>query len=188
MAKNRDTFADLHPEAKQVEALTTPAAPSPPISLEEALRVLAVHQINLSAALAGVVGDREKFLKLERDDIAKLERLRKQAEKSAQVRTQEKSDSLWPTADNRFRVALLCVKKTTDEATGKRKNLVVPDPAFPVIEINAGSAEEADGRYRKLCGILSTDGQIRATPVGEPMTPRAETHDEYLPEGVMASA
>ncbi len=147
---------------------------------------LAEAQTRQAEAIVGIVGEREAALRSAREQDDQHRRLAREAGKSCQQRTQEIADRLYPTG-TRWSVALFSQRKVVNEMTGKVRMAFAPDSAFPRVEINAGSAEEAQARYQKLCGIVSTEGQIKAVPVGSEGKVEPAGHeaaDEHLPAGV----
>ncbi len=168
MAKNRDSMTD------RIGTPTT--APDvldrPKITLEEALIVLAQAQAQSSLDLAKLTGDREAFLHQEREDKERYDRIRKECEKTAQQRTQEAAERKWPVGESRFRCVLMQQKAVTDPSDpARRRKVLLPDSfAFPEIEINANSEEEARERYRVICFITGTECTVRAlTLTGAPV-------------------
>ncbi len=159
----------------------------------QTMGTLVRNQERLTADLAGAVAEQEEARRKKRDEDANCERKKKAAEKTNQQTTQEIADRLWPVADDRYSVALIREKVVSDD-NGKRRSAMVADEAHPVIEINAGSAEEANGRYQKLCGIVATEHRIQATRLDasddaaaleRPARRRPEyANDERLPAGV----
>jgi hypothetical protein len=79
-----------------------------------------------------------------------LAALRKEVEKSTQERTQAVVDRTFPKGDRLYRVQL------DDKNT------------FPELMIRADEPVDAEGRYRQVCGILSTDKPFKITPVAQP--------------------
>ena len=136
------------------------------MTLEQALAALAQSQVTTNAALAQIAADRERFLSLERAEIEKVERIRAEVEKTCQQRTQEAADRRWPAGQGRFHVALLESRLAPDPLRpGRQSKQLVPDGAFPEVAIWADSPEEARERYRIICGIRSTEQEIRALPL-----------------------
>lgn len=152
---------------------------------DEKLDRLTTLVTGLTEAIAGIVGEREAALRTSREQEAQFRRLAAENAKSCAQRTQEAADRLYPDG-TRYSVALFSQRKVVNEMTGRTRNVYAPDPAFPKVEVSASSPEEAQARYQKLCGIVATEGQIRATPAGEQAQEpgRREDADERLPEGV----
>lgn len=196
MSKNRDSISDRLGRSDEAQP-TAPAAPELPggMTVEQALVALAQSQVTTNAALAQIAADRERFLSEERLETERVEKIRRECEKSAQQRTQEAADRKWPDGAGRFRVALLISELGPDPAKpGRQKKQLVPDRAFPEVEINAATAEEARERYRVICGIRSTDQEIRAIPAAAARAAEAalppptwEEPDEKVPADLVAA-
>lgn len=86
-----------------------------------------------------------------------------------QERSQQECDRQYPDGPKRFRVELL-------GKPSKMNDLEQPDPnaprlphGFPILDINANSALEAQGRYQVLCGIRWLQGpDWRITEIARP--------------------
>lgn len=188
--------------AAQEQALAPAASGA---SLEEAVRTMiagmatltavvgkqAANHDRLAGAIADIVGEQQVAARKERQQTENHERIKRETAKTTQQRTQEIADKLHPDG-TRFSVALLAYRKVVNEMTGKSRMAHVIDRAFPRLEINAGSPEEAQARYQKLCGIVATEGQIKAVPAGQAQTkaPAIDENDnerlpdERLPDGM----
>ncbi len=180
MAKNRDSISD------RTGAQPFPETPALKMTLEEALIALAQSQAQTNLALAQITGDRESFLRQEREDTERFKRLRAECEKTATQRTQEAADRRWPAGEGRFRCVLMQQKPVADPADpARRRKVHLPDIlAFPEVEINASSADEARERYRVVCFISGTECEVRALVVGlSPVVPaqRDGTETGYTP-------
>lgn len=197
MAKNKKTVEGVAPNPG--DAIPAPPMPvlSPAMTTDECMRaliqtvtILAGQQAKLTSDLAGVIGDREEARRKEQAEIDNTNRIRKECELTAQQRTQRAADRLWPVGDDRYHVSLLYPKKVVNEKTGKSRTVMASDSlAHPEVEINAGSQEEARGRYMKLCGIVGTEHQIRAALVSDRPAEAGDDEpaarsDEFLPAGV----
>ena len=193
--QHRDSIADLHPEAAANEAVL--AAPVPDYSAmtdKQILRALAESQLALVEAqkqaalnIAGQASDREHFAKREREDIAAHERIKAECNKTTTQRSQEACDRRWPRkpSDAIF-VCQMFWKGKPDQF------------AFPRIRLWAASREEADGRYRTLCGLNAVEEPARLLVTedegDEGPAPKAKAKksqpqqfgemDERLPAGV----
>jgi hypothetical protein len=185
--ENRDTIQDkLRPPEAQQPSPVTPIPPQQKLTLEEAVTMLANAQINANArhdaqmqtladSLRAVTQSQTKYLVEEQADKDNMERIKNECQKTAQQRTQEAADRKWPTGQGRYHCALMVNKKVPDPRNPSRTvTMSVPDSfAFPEVQINAESREEAQARYQLICGIRSTDHTIAANLIGGP-PPEAE--------------
>ncbi len=150
-----------------------PEAPAPAARLalttDEKFGILADALLGMQQALASLTLDRDLYLGEERRQEENLKRVRAECEKTAQQRTQERADREWPEGAARFRVCLMAkpALAADPDHPGKRRLMAIPDGAFPLVEVNAHSADEARQRYLTVCHISSTEHEVRATPVGQ---------------------
>jgi hypothetical protein len=126
--------------------------------------------------MQALIGDRERIAKIERDEIEKVERVRRQVEKTAAQQTQEIADKRWPQKDDdqRWTCRLLTEGVVVDPHTQRRMKDLVTDPAFPEVSLFAGSEEEARIRYQLVCGINHTENKIAARLAGAAPEPEPE--------------
>jgi hypothetical protein len=164
----RDTVADrfgVQPESEPV-AYTPPAIPAD-VDLKEIIRLMAQqqaetarHVATVTNALAAIVGEKAKADKLVNDEIAKVERIRAKTNKSAQQQTQEIADARFH--DGTIWLCGLVSMRSVEDSRrpGHTIKREAPDPSQPYLRVRAHSREEAEGRYRNVCGINSVDSQV----------------------------
>ncbi len=182
MTQTHDTIGEQLSSPAVAQALQPPAL-SP--SLEDAMRRMADAQTQLALALAGQSGDRERFISEERRDIEAQDRIRAACAKTAQQRTQEAADKRWSAGRGRYSVALLSSAVVNDPTSGRRVRQLIPDRAWPIVDVNADSVEEARERYRVICGITGYDAsqsEVRAVPCGTVQTSVAPSQPAWLTE------
>lgn len=131
--------------------------PAPPKGDDEAIKAAVLAEMkSQNPALAT---DSYGIL-LQEQVAATLQLIRSRQEQAEIARRSQMTDQQW--------TQHVAEERWGHTTTQRYEVYIKGDKAQPVVQVPANNPEEAQGRYIRLCGIRTTEGEYVITPIHEP--------------------